>query len=203
MKIALIGAAGRVGSRILNELLNRGHEVTGIVPHTDKLLPREHLTVKRGDINDKDSLAKLLAGQDAVISAVPFLIVNPRSLIAAVKQAGVGRLLVVGGAGSLEVAPGVQMVDTANFPASARPESLAGRDLLYALRKEPDLDWTFLSPSGEFIPGGRTGKFRLGKDQVLVDDQGKSWISFEDFAIALVDEVEAPKHSKMRFTVGY
>lgn len=203
MKIALIGAAGRVGSRILNELLNRGHEVTGIVPHPDKLSPRGLLKVKRGDVNDKDSLAALLAGHDAVISAVPFLKVTPGSLIAAVKQAGVSRLLVVGGAGSLEVAPGVQVVESAGFPASARPESLAGRDLLNALRQEPDLDWTFLSPSAEFIPGERTGKFRLGTDQLLVGDQGKSWISFEDFAIALVDEVEAPKHSKMRFTVGY
>ncbi len=203
MKVALIGAAGRVASRILNELLERGHEVTGIVPHPEKLMGRPHLTVQRGDINDEKGLAELLAGQDAVISAVPFLKVNPPTLIAAVKQAGVRRLLVVGGAGSLEVSPGVALVDTPGFPAPARPESLAGRAFLNVLRQEPDLEWTFLSPSDHFTPGERTRKFRLGGDALLVDVQGKSWISFEDFAIALVDELETPGHSRQRFTVGY
>ena len=168
-----------------------------------RLAERPHLTILRGDITDEKGLAKLLAGQDAVISAVPFLKVNPPILIAAVKQAGVRRLLVLGGAGSLEVSPGVALVDTPGFPASARPESLAGRAFLNTLRQDPDLDWTFLSPSDHFTPGERTGKFRLGGDALLVDAQGRSWISFEDFAIALVDELETPQHSRQRFTVGY
>lgn len=203
MKVALIGAAGRVASRILNELLERGHDVTAIAPHPEKLVERPHLTLLHGDITDEKGLPEQLAGQDAVISAVPFLKVNPTILIAAVKKAGVSRLLVVGGAGSLEVSPGVALVDTPGFPAPARPESLAGRAFLNTLRQDPDLDWTFLSPSDHFTSGEHSGKFRLGGDALLVDAQGKSWISFEDFAIALVDELETPRHSRQRFTVGY
>ena len=127
MKVALIGASGNVGSRILTELLNRGHEVTGIVRHPEKLQRHERLAAKRGDFNDEAGLAPLLAGHDAVISAVRFQSANPQSLIGAVKKAGVKRLLVVGGAGSLEVSPGVQLVDTPDFPEAYKPEALAGR----------------------------------------------------------------------------
>lgn len=203
MRVALIGASGNVGSRILTELLNRGHEVTAIVRHTEKLPPGDGLTAKRGDVNDEAGLARLLGGHDAVISAVRFQSANPRSLIGAVKSAGVERLLVVGGAGSLEVAPGVQLVDTPDFPGAYKPEALAGRDFLDVLREERELDWTFLSPSALFVPGERTGKFRLGTDRLLVGSNGESRISFEDYAIALVDELEAPRHSRQRFTVGY
>ena len=203
MRVALIGASGNVGSRILNELLNRGHEVTGIVRHPEKLPRNDKLTAQRGDTNDEAGLAQLLVEHDAVISAVKFQSMNARSLIGAVKNAGVKKLLVVGGAGSLEVAPGVQLVDTPDFPEAYKPESLAGRDFLDALRGERELDWTFLSPSALFMPGERTGKFRLGTDRLLSGANGESRISFEDFALALVDELETPRHSRQRFTIGY
>jgi len=203
MEVALIGASGNVGSRILTELLNRGHQVTGIVRHPEKLLRHDRLVAKQGDINDEAELATLLAGHDAIISAVKFLSANPQSLIGAVKKAGVKRLLVVGGAGSLEVSRGVQLVDSADFPSAYKPEALAGRDFLNLLRGEHQLDWTFLSPSALFVPGERTGKFCLGTDRLLVNTKGDSKISFEDYAIALVDELETPRHSRQRFTIGY
>jgi uncharacterized protein len=203
MKVALIGASGNVGSRILAELLSRGHEVTGIVRHPEKLPAHEGLTAKRGDINDEAGLARPLAGHDAVISSVKFQSMEPRILIGAVKRAGVKRLLVVGGAGSLEVAPNMQLVDTPDFPDAYKPEALASRDFLNELRGERELDWTFLSPSALFVPGKRTGKFRLGTDRLLVGANGESKISMEDYAIALVDELETPRHSRQRFTIGY
>ena len=203
MKIALIGATGNVGSRLLAELLRRGHEITGIARHPERLQPQPHVIVKRGDANDEQGLAKLLIGHDAVISAGRFVSVNPRSLIAAVKMAGVKRLLVVGGAGSLETEPGVQLVDTPGFPEEHKSEAQAGRDLLNMLRGEKELNWTFLSPSAIFVPGERTGKFRLGADQLLTGKDGESRISMEDFAIAFSDEIESPRHPRQRFTVGY
>ena len=203
MKVALVGASGNVGSRIVTELLNRGHKVTGIVRHPEKLQPHEGLSAARGDANDEAQLVPLVRGHDAVISAVKFQLVDPKSLIQSIKQSGVKRLLVVGGAGSLEVAPGVQLVDTPDFPEAYKPEALAGRDFLNVLRGEQELDWTFLSPSAEFVPGQRTGKFRLGTDQLLVGSNGESKISMEDFAIGFVDELETPRHSLQRFTIGY
>jgi hypothetical protein len=134
---------------------------------------------------------------------VHFLDSDAAKIIAAVKKAGVPRLLVVGGAGSLEVAPGVALVDTPNFPAQYKSEALAGREFLNRLRAEKELAWTFLSPSAVLAPGERTGKFRLGKDQLLADAEGQSHISMEDYAIALVDELEQPRHTRERFTVGY
>jgi putative NADH-flavin reductase len=203
MKIALIGASGNVGSRVLDEALRRGHTVTAIVRHPEKLAARKGLTAARGDVTEPDSLAALLRGHDAVVSSVHFVDSDPRKLCDAVRAAGVRRLLVVGGAGSLEVAPGVQLVDTPDFRDEWKPEATAGRDFLAALRKAPDLEWTFLSPSALFAPGERTGRFRLGSDQLLTDSAGKSWISMEDYAIALLDELETPRHVRRRFTVGY
>lgn len=203
MKVALIGASGNVGTRILAELLSRGHEVTGIVRYPEKLPPREGLTAARGDVNDEAGLSQLLAGHDACVSSVKFQTTEAQSLIGAVKKAGVGRLLVVGGAGSLEIAPGVALVDTPDFPEAYKPEALAARDFLNALREERELDWTFLSPSALFVPGERTGKFRLGTDALLVGPGGESRVSFEDYAVALADELETPRHSRQRFTVGY
>lgn len=203
MKVALIGATGNVGSRLLAELLRRGHEVTGIARHTEKLQPQPGLTAEQGDVNDKEGLARLLANHDAVISAVTFESMNPRTLIDAVKKAGVRRLLVVGGAGSLEAVPGLQVVDTPDFPEAWKGEAQAGRDFLNALLNEGELEWTFLSPSALFVPGERTGKFRIGADQLLVGENGESKISMEDYAIAMVDELETPRHSRRRFTVGY
>jgi putative NADH-flavin reductase len=203
MSIALIGATGHIGSRLLAELSTRGHAVTAIVRNPEKVPALPGVTAVKGDVFDQAGLATLLAGHDAVISAVHFSASDPAALIDAVKQAGVKRYLVVGGAGSLEVAPGVKLVDTPDFPAIYLDEARKGGAFLELLKQEPALDWTYLSPSALIQPGERTGKFRLGSDQLLVDADGKSTISTEDFAVALVDEVEKPAHSRKRFTVGY
>ncbi len=165
--------------------------------------PQPGLTVKQGDATDPQALTSLLTGHDAVISASRFVSSDAKPLLSAVKDAGVPRLLVVGGAGSLLVAPGKMLIDTPEFPDAYKPEARAGVVFLDALRQEKVLNWTFLSPSALFEPGERTGKFRLGDDTLLADEEGKSWISMEDYAIALVDELEAPKHSRRRYTVGY
>ena len=202
--IAILGITGRAGSRIATELLQRGHTVTGIARKVDGVAAQRGLTVTAGDATRADALAPLLHGHDAIVSATRFDGgSDAATLIAAARQAGVPRLLVVGGAGSLEVAPGVAVVDTPNFPAAYKPEALAGRVFLNTLRGEKELDWTFLSPSALFEPGERTGTFRIGGDQLLADAKGASRITMEDFAIALVDEIESPKHSRRRFTVGY
>lgn len=203
MKVAIIGISGRVGSRVAAELLARGHQVTGIERNPAKGGGFAGVTIKRGDATQPSMLAPLIKGNDAVISAARFQTSDASTLIAAMKQAGVKRLLVVGGAGSLEVGPGKALMDTPDFPEAYKPEARAGGKFLAALRNEKDIDWTFLSPSAEFAPGKRTGKFRLGGDQLLVDPNGKSSISMEDFAIAMVDELERPEHSRRRFTVGY
>ena len=203
MKIALIGATGFIGSRLLAELTSRGRQVTAIVRNPEKVPQGAGVTAQKGDVYDKDGLAALLAGHHAVISAVHYTASDPTTLLSAVKQSGVKRYLVVGGAGSLEVAPGVKLFDTREFPAIYLDEARKGGAYLDLLKGESGLDWTFLSPSALIEPGERTGKFRLGKDQLLVDGNGQSRISAEDYAIALVDELEKPAHSRQRFTVGY
>jgi len=202
MKVALIGATGRAGSPILKELVRRGHEVTAIVRNPETIQAQANVTPKKGDVFDKEGLVALLKGHDAVISAVHFLQSDPVLLIDAVKASGVKRYLVVGGAGSLEVAPGVTLVSTPEFPALYKDEATKGGEFLKLLRQEKALDWTFLSPSALFVEGPRTGTFRLGKDQLLTNENGSS-ISFADYAIAMADEVEKPAHSRQRFTVGY
>ncbi|TDR84526.1 NAD(P)-dependent oxidoreductase [Enterovirga rhinocerotis] len=202
MNVALIGATGQAGSRILAELVRRGHRVTAIVRQPDRVPSQPGVTAERGDVYDQEGLTALLAGHDAVISAVHFTASDPRKLVEAVRASRVARYLVVGGAGSLEVAPGVRLVDTPDFPAVYKAEATAGAAFLDLLRQEQEVDWTFLSPSALFVPGERTGRFRLGTDQLLATEAGSS-ISFEDFAIALVDELEKPAHSRRRFTVGY
>lgn len=202
--IAILGITGRAGSRIANELVQRSHTVTGIARTVEGVPPRDGLALKAGDATDAGALATLLKGHDAVVSAMRFDGGSvAETVVTAAKQGGVPRLLVVGGAGSLEVAPGVALVDTPNFPAAYKAEALAGRAFLDTLRSETELDWTFLSPSALFEPGERTGKFRVGADQLLADAAGASRITMEDYAIALVDEIESPKHSRARFTVGY
>ncbi len=214
MKIAIIGASGYVGGFILTEALNRGHSVTAIVRNPEKITaPPPNLTVQKGDVSDEDQAAALVAGHDAVISAY-----NPgwktadiynvqiavyRSIVNGVKKSGVKRLLIVGGAGSLEIASGGQLVDSPDFPDAWKGGALAMRDVLNALRGEKELEWTFLSPSMTLAPGLRTGKFRLGGDYLLIDEKDESKISTEDYAMALVDELENPKHTRKRFTVGY
>ncbi|MBA4776971.1 NAD(P)-dependent oxidoreductase [Agrobacterium salinitolerans] len=201
-KIALIGASGNAGSRILKELSDRGHQVTAIARNPEKIASLPNVEAKKGDVFDQAGLSGLLKGHDAVISSVHFTASDPATLIEAVRASGVQRYLVVGGAGSLEIAPGKRVVDLPDFPAAYKAEATKGAEFLDRLKQEKQLDWTFLSPSAEFVPGERTGKFRIGRDNLLSNDEG-SRISFEDYAIALVDEIEKPQHSRQRFTVGY
>ena len=202
--VAILGITGRVGSRIATELLRRRHTVTGIARNVAPAAAQPGLTLKAGDVTDAETLAALLKGHDVVVSSTRFVGgTDAATLIAAARQAGVKRVIVVGGAGSLEVAPGVALVDTPEFPDIYKAEAIGGSAFLQTLRAETELDWTFLSPSALFEPGERTGRFRLGGDRLLVDASGNSHISMEDYAIALADELETPKHSRARFTVGY
>jgi len=213
MKVVLLGATGFVGSALLKEALDRGHRVTAIVRDPGKLDKRDGLIPRTGDVYDTASLAGLIEGNDALMSAFNPGWKNPnlyddqvrgtRSIIEAAKKAGIKRVLWVGGAGGLEVKAGVRVVDDPALPEWVRPGSLATIDALDQLRKEPDLEWTFLAPSAEMKPGERTGKFRLGGDQLLVDFAGHSAISVQDFAVAMIDELERPRHLRQRFTVGY
>jgi putative NADH-flavin reductase len=214
MKIAIIGATGFVGSAVLKEALQRGHQVTAIARNIEKIATgNKNLTAIAADIDDSASLAKILAGHDAVVSAYNAGWTNPNlysdfikgseAIQQAVKLSGVKRLLVAGGAGSLEVAPGVQLVDTPEFPEQWKSGSTAARDYLNNLKKETDLDWTFISPAIQLHPGKRTGVFRLGTDQPVFDSEGKSDISVEDLAVAIIDELESNQHIKKRFTLGY
>jgi putative NADH-flavin reductase len=217
MKMVLYGATGRAGSCILTELLGRGHEVVAVVRTLDKLAPNDGLTVQQGDLSSVEAIAEAIGGAQAVVSAYgppadktdQLLDVTKRE-IAAVQQVSqqasspehAPRLIVVGGASSLEVAPGVTLESAKDFPAALKPIAQAHEKALELLRAS-SIDWTYLSPSAFFEPGQRTGRFRLGQDQLLTAPDGKSWISMEDYAIALVDELEQPQHRRQRFTVGY
>lgn len=212
MHIALIGASGFIGSGLLIEALARGHRVTALVGRPERLTPQPGLTAVATDVLDTEGLAAQLAGHDAVLSAFSghaqedvrgYYGRGIDSILAATRQAGVARLLVVGGAGSLEVAPGVQVVDSPDFPAQWKASALGARDTLDKLRKEEALDWTLLSPAAVIAPGERTGKFRIGGDQLLQDAQGQSRISVQDYAVAMLDELERPAHSRKRFSVAY
>jgi uncharacterized protein len=215
MKVAIIGATGFIGSKLTEEAMNRGHVVTAITRSPEKLPQHEHIIPAKADVNDFPALTRLLQGQDAVIHAyAPGRGLEPQenkdkqragtlSIIAATKAAGVKRLLAVGGAGSLEVRPGVAHFDTPEFPAIYQGGARATAQIKDLLRAEKDLDWTFLCPSTSIFPGERTGKFRLGDDALLIGADGQSRISVEDYAVAMIDELENPKHTKHRFTVGY
>ena len=217
MKVALIGASGFVGSQVLKELVERGHQVTTITRNPDKVvLEDSQVTSVKGDVLNSDEVANLVAGHDAVISAYNPGWTNPdlsneflkgaQSIQAGVKQSGVKRLLVVGGAGSLEVAPGVQLVDTPQFPEDYKAGAGAARDYLNILKNETDLDWTFLSPAIEMhqgTSGVRKGSYRTGLDNPVFDEHGRSILSVEDLALAIVDEIEQAKFVQKRFTVGY
>ena len=217
MKIVLLGATGFVGSALLLEALSRGHEVTAVIRNPAKLEEKPGLTVTRGDINDSAALATVIAGHDALISAFSpgWTPGTPRpemyeeqvrgtaSIIAAVKNAHVKRVLWVGGAGGLEVAPGVKSIDTPDVPEWIKPGARATGDALEALRNEPELEWSFLAPAAALEPGERTGKFRLGGDQLMVDAKGESRISVQDYAVAMIDELENPQHLRQRFSVAY
>ena len=216
--VVLIGATGFVGSAILNELLSRGHKVTAVVRNISKLPKNDNLTAVQEDVANVDAIAKIAKGKDAVISSYNPGWGNPQmgkindenypKIVEAVKKSGVGRLLIVGGAGTLFVKPGVRVVDTGVIPDEIidAVRSL-GNFYLHYLTKEHDLDWVFFSPAGAFEEankGQRTGKFRLGKDDLIVDPTtGTSHISVQDYAVAMVDELEKPAHHKERFTIGY
>lgn len=201
-RIALIGASGNAGSRILKELSDRGHAVTAIARSPEKIAEFPGVTPVAGDAQDGAALAELLRGHDAVVSSLRFIGTDFSIIVNALREAGITRYLVVGGAASLEVAPGQRLLDQPDFPEAYKEEASHGAATLDYLRRLDDLEWTFLSPSAMFVPGARTGTFRLGKDELLTGESGSS-ISFEDYAIAMVDEIENPKHICQRFTVGY
>ncbi len=213
MKIALIGATGFVGSKVLAEALARGHSVTAIARHTGKLAAHKNLVAINGDVTDPAAVSRLVAGHDAVVSAYSSMqdgsdvynrfVAATKAIYEGVRRSGVKRLLVVGGAGSLEIKPGVQLVDTPEFPEGWREGARGARDALTLLKDETTLDWSFVSPSLMLEPGARTGQFRLGADAPLFDAKGESRISVEDLAVAIVDELEKPTHIRQRFTVGY
>ncbi len=214
MNIALIGATGFVGAPVLAELLSRGHKVTVLARTPSRLTAQTGLTVVQADALDAAQVAQAVAGHDAVISAY-----NPgwsepkihdmhlqasRAMVEGIKAAGVKRLLVVGGAGSLFVAPGLQLVDTPQFPAEYKQGALAAREALNELKKENTLDWSFVSPPIGLAPGERTGHYRVGADELLPGQGDQpAGISVADLAVAIADEIETPRHVQKRFTVAH
>jgi uncharacterized protein len=213
MKIVIIGATGFIGSRILSEAISRGHNVTAIARHTNKLVTNELIKARECDVMNSSELTPLLEGHEAVICSYnpgwsdPEIYSHQKegfaSILKCVKKAGVKRLLVVGGAGSLDVAPGVQFIDTPGFKKEFIDGASSTREFLDVLRKETDLDWTFLCPSIIIEPGSRTERFHVKDDNLIFDENGISRISAEDYAVAMINELEIPMHSHKRFTVGY
>jgi putative NADH-flavin reductase len=203
MKIAIIGATGNVGQRLIAEARSRGHDVVAIARNTSSLQQQDGVQAVQADILDENSGAQALQGADVAILSIRFQGTDFEQVLRTLKQSGVPRVLVVGGAASLEIAPGQVLLDQPDFPDFIKPEAEPARQALNRLKEEKELDWTFLSPSMMFVPGERTGKFRLGKDSLLTAHDGKSSISYEDYSIALLDEIENPQHSRQRFTVGY
>lgn len=213
--VTLIGASGFVGTAILNELLARGHRVTAVVRNPGKIgIKSPSLTVVQADVTDTSALVAACKGRDAVISAYNPGWTNPNIyeetlrnyplILEAVRQSGVRRLLCVGGAGTLFCAPGLRVVDSGVIPdAIMGGVRSLGEFYLNTLMNEKEIDWIFFSPAGTLEPGKRTGKFRLGKDDLIVDENGNSHISVEDYAVAMVDELEMPQHHRERFTIGY
>lgn len=214
-KVVIIGASGFVGSALLKEALNRELEVTAVVRHPEKIkIENENLRVKKADVSSLEEVAEVCEGADAVISAFNPGWNNPNiyketievylTIIDGVKKADVHRFLMVGGAGSLFIAPGVRLMDSGEVPENLLPGVKALGDFyLDFLRKEKEVDWVFFSPAADMRPGVRSGRYRLGKDDMIVDAVGNSHISVEDYAAAMIDELEYPKHHQERFTIGY
>lgn len=212
MKIALIGASGFIGTALLTEALSRGHHVTALVTRPERVAPQENLIIIKSDVLNTDALAEQLRGVDAVISAFSghaqddvygYYIKGFNSILAATQQASVPQLLVVGGAATLEIAPGKRLLDTPEFPAEYRATAEGAQTALETLRAQTAQAWTFLSPAAEIFPGERSGNFRLGGDTLLTDSEGNSRISVQDYAIAMIDELENPRHTNQRFCVAY
>ncbi len=215
MRIVLFGATGNVGRRVAAEAQRRGHDVLGVVRDPQAVQSDGGVRLVKGDATQVDSVAAAAKGADAVVSAIsprpnarglaaPSLVENARALIAGLRRSGVKRVLFVGGAGSLEVAPGQQLLDQPGFPEAYRAEALEGREALRVWRSEAaGLDWTYLSPAAEIGPGERMGRYRTTGDQFLTDAAGRSVITFEDYAVAVLDELEQPSHVGQRFGVAY
>ena len=213
--VVLIGATGFVGSAVLNELLKRGHQVTAVVRNVAKLPKHEHLIAIEADVANVDRIADIARGKDAVISAYNPGWTNPNidelirnnypKILDAAKKSGVGRLLIVGGAGVLFVKPGLRVVDSGAIPQEIMSTvRTLGNFYLNTLTKEDGIDWAYFAPAGEFDANGkRTGTYRLGYEDLIVDANGKSHISVQDYAKAMVDELEMPTHHKELFTIGY
>lgn len=214
-KIVLIGASGFIGSAILNEALNRGIKVTAVVRNPENVkISNADLTIVRADVSNAATVAEISKGADAVISAYNPGWTNPNiyeetlttypAILEGVKKAGTKRLLIVGGAGTLFVAPGLRVVDSGAIPTEIMGgvKSL-GEFYLDTLMNEKEIDWVFFSPAGSIEPGERTGNYRLGKDDLIVNDKGESKISVQDYAKAMIDELEAPAYHQERFTIGY
>jgi uncharacterized protein len=210
MKVALYGATGKAGSRILKELVSRGHHVTALVRDPAKVSQLgPAVVVKEDDLSDPKKIAAAIDGAEALISAYGSPSDDPEAIVRvtqrqveALSHGAKARLIVVGGAGGLNVAPGVTLVDSGYLPEAYHPIARAHIKALNVLRTSP-IDWTYLAPAAYFLPGERTGQFRLGKDELIADAQQDSRISMEDYAIALVDELEKPSHRRQRFSVGY
>jgi putative NADH-flavin reductase len=215
MNIAIVGATGFVGSKLLDEAVFRGHRVTAITRSPQKLPAGSAIAPVKADVNDVNVLTEEFRGKDAVLHAyAPARDLGvaekiqqqgkaTHTILTALKAAGVSRLLAVGGAGSLYVSPGVRNMDQPDFPKAFEGGVKATLLIKEILMKEPELDWTYLSPSHMLVPGQRTGVFRLGLDDLLIGKDGESRISVEDYAVAMIDELEQPRHSRRRFTVGY
>lgn len=216
MKIVLFGATGNIGQRITAEALQRGHEVVGVVRDPSRSTsPDTRVKLVKGDATDAGSVAKVASGADVVVSAIsprpntrglpaPRLADAARALIEGTREAGVKRLLVVGGASTLEVAPGLRLLDAPGFPEAYKAEAIEGAESLDVYRREGNgVDWTFISPAAEIFPGARTGEYRTTGERLLTDENGKSQITMEDYAVALVDEIENPQHRAARFGVAY
>jgi putative NADH-flavin reductase len=216
MKLVILGVTGNVGRRVAQEALQRGHEVVGVVRDPSAVQsPDPRVVLLKGDATNADSVADVVRGADAVVSAIsprpnarglpaPSLAANSRALITGLRASGVRRVLYVGGASSLEVAPGQALADQPDFPEIYKAEAKEGRDALAIWRNEArGLDWTNLSPAAEIAPGERTGTYRTTVDKLLTDAAGHSFITFEDYAVAVLDELERPQHVGRRFGVAY
>jgi len=210
VKVALYGATGKSGSRILKELVSRGHQVIAIVRNPAKLSqPSPGVLITQDDLSDSKKIAAAVDGAEAVISAyappqddVDAIVGVTQRQVEALNHGSKVRLIVVGGAGGLNVAPGVTLVDSGYLPEPYLPIAKAHVKALNVLRAST-IDWTYLAPAAYFEPGQRTGKFRLGTDELIANQQQESRISMEDYAIALVDELEKPQHRRQRFSIGY
>ena len=210
MNVVVYGATGNSGSEIVKELLRRGHKVTGVARDVEKLKGQSGVTAKTDDLSNVDAIAAIIKDADVVVSAyqppadnTDALIEVTKREIEAVKKAGKARLIVVGGAGQLEVAPGVTLIKSGYLPAEYIPIATSHEKAAEVLKASAGINWTYIAPAAYFVPGERTGRYRTGTNNLVSDEKGESKITFADYAIALVDEIEKPKHEGALFSVGY